>query len=260
MAEKRPLILISNDDGLSANGIKALTEEMQEIGEVFIVAPDGPRSAQSSALTTTIPLRANLIKQEEGLTIYSCNGTPADCVKLAIEQLVPRKPDLVVSGINHGTNSSINVIYSGTMGATLEGCLSGIPSIGFSLYSYDVNAHLENSKRCAKFFAKKVLEKGLPHFTCLNINIPNTEHIKGIKITQQAEGTWTDSFVKKQDPRGRDYYWMTGDFVNSELNNKETDEYALAEGYISVCPTKIDMTDYNFIDKLKTWNDGNFME
>lgn len=246
-----PLILISNDDGISAKGIQSLIESMRPLGSVIVVAPDSPRSAQSSALTVTTPLRVKKIHEEEGLLQYICNGTPSDCVKLALNQLCPKKPDVVVAGINHGTNSSISVIYSGTMGATIEGCVNGIPSIGFSLCNFDPRADFSTAMIYAQKITKKIIQEGLPKGICLNVNIPDLKTIKGIKVCRQSEGYWSEEFIKREDPYGKHYYWLTGEFINAEKLNDDTDEWALENGYISMVPVKVDMTAYEYINDLK---------
>ena len=250
----KPLILITNDDGVDSRGIQSLIAALQDLGQLFVVAPDGQRSAQSSALTINNPLRAHKIMENESLTIFKCNGTPADCVKLGIDQLMPRRPDLVVSGINHGNNSSISVIYSGTMGATFEGCVGGIPSIGFSYGSPDARADMTGAMNYANLIARQVLENGLPEGTCLNVNIPHYKEIKGVRICRQAKGLWKEEFVKKEDPTGKEYYWLTGYFSCPDIDDETTDEWALGNGYVSIVPCTVDMTAYNFIDTLKTWN------
>lgn len=249
----KPLILITNDDGVAAKGFSSLIEAMMPLGRVVAVAPDGPRSAQSNALTVTTPLRVKILQEDEDVIIYQCNGTPTDCVKLAINQLLDRKPDLVVAGINHGTNSSISVVYSGTMGATIEGCVEGVPSIGFSLCSFDPRANFSHAMLYARAIAKKVLAEGLPRNICLNVNIPDTHHIEGVKICRQSDGYWEEEFEKRQDPMGKNYYWLTGQFVNAEPVSDDTDEAALSQGYVSIVPVKIDMTAYEFISDLNKW-------
>lgn len=246
-----PLILITNDDGIHAKGLQSLIDCLRPLGDLFVVAPDGPRSAQSSALTVTTPLRVKKTLEEGGLTVYTCNGTPADCVKLALNQLCPRKPDIVVSGINHGMNSSISIIYSGTMGAALEGCVNGIPAIGFSLSSYDSHAEFSKAMKYAYAITKKTIATGLPRTICLNVNVPDTEHIKGISICRQSEGYWAEEFIRREDPSGKHYYWLTGEFINAEKQNNDTDEWALENGYVSIVPVKVDMTAYEYMDELK---------
>lgn len=250
---KRPLILITNDDGDMANGISVLTRLMCELGDVIVMAPDGARSGQSNAITVTQPVRYRLLEKTEGLTRYSCTGTPTDCVKLALNEILERKPDLLVSGINHGSNSAINVIYSGTMGAVLEGCENGITSIGFSLCDHSYNADFSIFEPYILKITKTVLEQGLPYGICLNVNAP-IGAIKGVRITRQCEGHWTKEFAKRIDPAGRSYFWLTGHFENHEPDAQDTDEWALANGYISVVPTKIDLTAYDMLETIENWN------
>lgn len=250
----RPLILVSNDDGVDAKGINVLAELMSEIGDVFVVAPAFPQSGQSNAITVTAPIRFKKVSEIGNIVRYSCTGTPTDCVKLALNELLcGRKPDLLVSGINHGSNAAINVIYSGTMGAAFEGCENGIPSIGFSIADHDIHVDFSTFKPYVLQIAKMVLEKGMPSRVCLNVNAPVGE-IKGIRIARQCDGFWTKEFEKRNDPRGNgNYYWMTGYFDNQEPNETDTDEWALANGYISIVPTRIDMTDYKTMEDLKKW-------
>lgn len=250
MSEQKPLILITNDDGDFSKGIEVLTRLMLELGDVIVMAPDGPRSAQSNALTVTHPIRFKKLEEKPGLIRYACNGTPTDCVKLALNDVVPRQPDLLVSGINHGSNAAINVIYSGTMGAVLEGCENLIPSIGFSISNYDPDADFINFEPYVSAIAAKILKEGLPHNVCLNVNAPNGK-IEGMKIVRQCDGRWTREFEKRIDPHGRAYYWLTGAFENHEPDAEDTDEWALAHGFVSVVPTKIDMTAHGEMEKIK---------
>ncbi len=249
------LILITNDDGLEAKGIKSLTEAMASLGKIVVVAPVDSQSGMSQAITVKHPLR---VKQTQlnGTERYGINGTPTDCVKLAINQLLSRKPDLLVSGINHGSNSSASVLYSGTLGAALEGCINGIPSIGFSLMSWDADADFNTAKKYAFVIAAKVLEKGLPRNTCLNINIPAIpeDEIKGIRVCRQTIGFWQEEFEKRTDPGGKDYYWLTGKYYNTEPDAIDTDEWALKNNYIAVVPIHIDLTSYSTIDIIKNWD------
>ena len=246
----KPLILITNDDGDFAKGIAVLTRLMTQLGDIIVVAPDGPRSAQSNALTVTHPIRFRLLEQSDGLTRYSCSGTPTDCVKLALNEIVPRTPDLLVSGINHGSNAAINVIYSGTMGAVLEGCENAIPSVGYSICDYSPDADFEQFAPFILEIARKVLASGLPHGVCLNVNSPTGE-LKGLKVARQCDGRWVKEFVKKTDPQGRAYFWLTGQFENHEPASEDTDEWALANGFVSVVPTKIDLTAHQLIGEFK---------
>lgn len=249
----KPLILITNDDGADAKGIRVLTDLMKQIGDVIVVAPDGPRSAQSNALTVTHPIRFKKTEESNGLIRYSCTGTPTDCVKLALNEIIDRTPDLLVSGINHGSNAAINVIYSGTMGAVLEGCENGIPSIGFSICNYSPEADFSVFEPFILKIANAVLQNGLPKGTCLNVNAPDG-NISGIKVARQCDGRWTKEFAKRTDPHGRAYFWLTGYFDNHEPEAEDTDEWALSHGYISVVPTKIDLTSYEALEQIKNWN------
>jgi len=253
---KRPLILVINDDGITAPGIRTLISVMNTIGDVVVVAPDSPQSAMGHAITINSTLHVEKVKIDDGpQTEYSCSGTPADCVKLAVREVLDRKPDLCVSGINHGSNSSINVIYSGTMSAALEAGIENIPAIGFSLLDYNWSANFEHSKTFVKTIALNVLKNGLPKDVVLNVNIPNTEikDIRGIKICRQARANWEEEFDKRTNPMGRDYYWLTGKFVNMD-NGEDTDEWALKNNYISVVPVQFDLTAHHAIQQLNSWD------
>lgn len=255
MSEK-PLILVTNDDGITAPGIRALISVMNELGDVVVVAPDSPQSAMGHAITINSTLYMSAVNIDEGMQIeYTCSGTPADCVKLAVNQILNRRPDICVSGINHGSNSSINVIYSGTMSAALEAGIEGIPAIGFSLLDYNWEADFEPCKSYVKTLTRLVLEKGLPKNVVLNVNIPKLkkDDIKGIKICRQAKAQWKEQFDKRTNPQGRDYYWLTGDFV-LEDHGEDTDEWALKNGYVSVVPVQFDMTAHYAIPHLNGWD------
>lgn len=249
----KPLILITNDDGHDAKGIGILTRLMMEIGDVVVVAPDGPRSAQSNALTVTHPIRFKKIEEKEGLIRYITTGTPTDCVKLALNEIVERTPDLIVAGINHGSNSAINVIYSGTMGAVLEGCENGILSIGFSLNDHSLEADFTNFEAFILQITRKALLEGLPHATCLNVNAP-VGKIEGIKVARQCDGRWIKEYAKRTDPRGGLYFWLTGNFENHEPEALDTDEWAIDHGFISIVPTTVDLTAYGVMDKIRDWS------
>ena len=246
------LILISNDDSIHAPGLAAMIETARPLGDLFVIAPSEPQSGMSHALTVKNPIRARKIKDEPGLTMYSCSGTPVDCIKLAMGCLSDRKPDMVLSGINHGSNSSINVIYSGTMAAAIEGTLYGLPSIGFSLCDYSHNADFSASIEYGRIICEHVSKNGLPEGIVLNVNIPKLKkhEIKGIKVCRQNSGIWTDEFDTRIDPHGVQYYWMTGRYVNREPEARDTDESALEDGYISVVPVSVDYTAYNVLHKL----------
>lgn len=252
---KKPLILVTNDDGINAPGIRTLISVMNTIGDVVVVAPDSPQSGMGHAITIDSTLYVENITIDDGpQTEYSCSGTPADCVKLAIREKLDRKPDICVSGINHGSNSSINVIYSGTMSAAIEAGIEGIPAIGFSLLDYAWSANFEASKHIVKTITKAVLKEGLPNGIVLNVNIPNVpkNHIKGIKVCRQAKANWVEEFDKRKTPQGRDYYWLTGKFVNLD-GGEDTDEWALENSYVSVVPIQFDLTAHHFIQNLNTW-------
>lgn len=253
---KRPLILVTNDDGITAPGIRALIKVMNTIGDVIVVAPDSPQSAMGHAITINSTLYCTEITVDEGpQKEYQSSGTPADCVKLAINELMDRKPDLCVSGINHGSNSSINVIYSGTMSAAIEAAIEGVPAIGFSLLDYRWTADFEPLKPFIETIVRNALEEKIPSDVVLNVNFPllEKENIKGIKICRQAKAHWVEKFDKRQSPMGKDYYWLTGEFINED-RGEDTDEAALAKGYISIVPTQFDLTAHHAIQKLNTWN------
>ncbi|GAA4276845.1 5'/3'-nucleotidase SurE [Aquimarina mytili] len=257
MAQKRPLILVTNDDGITAPGIRALISVMNEIGDVFVVAPDSPQSGMGHAITVNNTLYCDSIVVDKNAPQkeYSCSGTPADCVKMASRQILDRQPDLCVSGINHGSNAAINVIYSGTMSAAVEAGIEGIPAIGFSLLDYSMDANFEPSKKYVKKIVENVLKNGLPKGVVLNVNIPRlpAEDIKGIKICRQANAHWVEEFDKRVNPMGREYYWLSGKFINED-KGEDTDEWALRQGYVSVVPTQFDLTAHQFIQELNNWS------
>lgn len=251
----KPLILVCNDDGITAPGLRQLIKVMNELGEVVVVAPDGPQSGMGHAITIDGILRCDPITIEAGpQQEYSCSGTPVDCVKLAVNVVLPRKPDLVVSGINHGSNSSINVIYSGTMSAAMEGCLEGIPSIGFSLCDFSWEAEFEPGLDFVRQISRRVLAEGLPPGVVLNVNIPRYQNrpYRGIKVARQCRGNWEEEFDQRSDPRKRNYYWLTGTFKNYD-QGEDTDEWALANYYISVVPVTSDLTAHAHRAQLAHW-------
>lgn len=252
---ERPLILVTNDDGVTAPGIRALIEIAKEFGEVYVVAPDSPQSGMGHAVTINSTLFCDEIEVDEEVKEYACSGTPVDCVKLAVSQILPRKPDLCISGINHGSNSSVNVIYSGTMSAAVEAGIEGIPAIGFSLCDFAYNADFKAGEKFIKTIISQVLEHDFPKGVVLNVNIPKLkEHeIKGIKVCRQADAKWEEKFDKREDPRGRIYYWMSGEFKNLDKGD-DTDEKALEEGYISVVPVRYDLTAHHFLPDLRNWD------
>lgn len=251
----KPVILVTNDDGITSKGINALAEVMQEFGDVIVVAPDSPQSGMGHAITIEHPLRLDKVEFHGEFIGWECSGTPVDCVKLAVNKILHRKPDLCVSGINHGSNSSINVIYSGTMSAAMEGAIENIPSIGFSLNNYDLNADFSACKHFVRTITKNVLEKGMPEKTLLNVNIPNKAlaEIKGIKICRQAIAKWEEEFDERIDPRNRKYYWLTGKFKLYD-EGEDTDEWALANDYVSVVPVQYDLTAHHALAHFNNMN------
>ena len=253
MESKKPLILVSNDDGVMAKGISELVKFLRPLGEIVVMAPDSPRSGSGSALTVTHPVHYQLVKKEVGLTVYKCTGTPTDCIKLALGAVLDRKPDLVVGGINHGDNSAINVHYSGTMGVVIEGCLKGIPSIGFSLCNHQPDADFEPAGLYIRKIAAMILEKGLPPLTCLNVNFPNVRELKGVKVCEQSKGQWTNEWENFAHRGDTHYYWLTGEFQNTDSDNEKNDHWALDNGYVAITPTKVDVTAYELIDELQSW-------
>lgn len=254
--EKKPLILISNDDGITAPGIRALVEVMLEIGEVVVVAPNKPQSGMGHAITIGNALRLDENDIFENVSAYECSGTPADCIKLAKHYVLKdRKPDLVVSGINHGSNSSISVIYSGTMSAAIEAAIEGLPAIGFSLCDYRHEADFTHAKPIIKQIAMNALQKGVPHGVALNVNIPakSDNPIKGIKICRQNKGYWGEEFDERIDPYKRRYFWLTGSFVNQD-KGEDTDEWALQNNYVSIVPCQFDLTAHHVLSALNEWS------
>lgn len=254
---EKPLILVTNDDGITAPGIRKLIEIAKSIKnvDVYVVAPDSPQSAMGHAITINSTLHIEEMKLKNGAEKeWSCSGTPVDCVKLACDKILPRRPDLCISGINHGSNSSINVIYSGTMSAAVEAGIEGIPSIGFSLGDFSYHADFDAAEKFVKQIIEQTLENGLPEGVVLNVNIPKLKEkdIKGIKICRQARAKWDEEFEERVDPRGRNYYWLTGKFVNLD-GGEDTDEWALANGYISVVPVQFDLTAHAVIGELNRW-------
>ena len=254
MSHKKPLIFVTNDDGIFSKGIKSLVEVVSEFGEVVIIAPDKPQSGMGHAITLNQPLRLNKDSIFSDYESYTCSGTPVDCVKLGIYEVMKRKPDLLVSGINHGENVSTNILYSGTMSAAVEGAMENIPSIGFSLCDFDADADFSAAKTIVKKVVEMVLNNEFPINICLNVNIPKlpSSEIKGIKIARQAMAYWEDRFEKRYDQFEKPYYWLTGDFGNHD-HGTDTDIHAIAEGYASIVPTQFDMTSYSAIETLKNW-------
>lgn len=255
MVEQRKLILVTNDDGVKAKGLQVLSEVASHYGDVVVVAPNEGQSGMSHAITIKIPIRVEEVHRQENMKIYGCSGTPVDSVKIALNKILHRKPDIVLSGINHGSNASTSVIYSGTMAAAIEGCINQIPSIGFSILDYAEDAEFEHVLQYIHHIISKVLFNGIPEGICLNVNMPqlNGQDIKGIKVCRQNNGYWREEFDHRVDPQNKHYYWLTGEFYNLEPDADDTDEWALKNNYVSVVPVKIDFTCLNTIDKLKSW-------
>ena len=254
--KEKPVILITNDDGVSAPGIRSLVEAVKDLGKIIVVAPDKPQSGMGHAITIGSPLRLHPVNFFDKIEAYQCTGTPVDCVKLAVDKILHRKPDLCLSGINHGANHSINVIYSGTMSAAVEAAIESIPSVGFSLLDYRIEADFEPSKKFARIIVEKLLSEEQDKHMILNVNIPLAaiEEIKGIMICRQAYAKYEEDFIERHDPHGRKYYWLTGEFVNFD-KGKDTDVWALANNYVSVVPVQFDMTNYVLKSKFeKKWH------
>jgi 5'-nucleotidase len=257
MTKQKPLILVSNDDGITSRGIQALVEIMSELGDVVVVAPNSPQSGMGHAITigNTLRLDRSTVFVDEGITAYECSGTPADCVKIAKHHVLKdRRPDLVVSGINHGSNSSVSVLYSGTMSAAIEAAMEQLPAIGFSLCDYSLEADFSHTREYIRKIAEQVLKNGLPKGVALNVNFPakSAGEIKGIKICRQANASWQEEFDMRKDPYGRRYFWMAGSFVNHD-KGEDTDEWALAHHYVSIVPCVYDLTAHHALATLNAW-------
>ncbi|MDD4645447.1 MAG: 5'/3'-nucleotidase SurE [Bacteroidales bacterium] len=252
---KKPLILVCNDDGYRARGVMELAQVAGEFGDVIVVAPVNGQSGMSHAVTLNQPIRLKTGEMCNGKPAYACSGTPADCVKIAINQILDRKPDLVLSGINHGSNASVSLFYSGTVAATIEACMNGIPAIAFSVDDHSADADFTLAVKSARTIIKRILESGLPTGTCLNINFPriSPEQFKGMKICRQTIGVWKEEFEKRVDPQGHDYFWLTGEFSNDEPLAEDTDEWALSHHYGAIVPVSVDFTDYPALEALKLW-------
>ena len=246
-------MLISNDDGYMSKGIQCLVEMLSDVGDIIVCAPDDARSGYSCAFSATIPLRLQKRGQREGVEIWSCNGTPVDCVKLALSEICPRQPDMVIGGINHGDNASVNAHYSGTMGVTLEGCMKYIPSVAFSLCDHREDADFEPLRPYIRNITAQVLKDGLPQGVCLNVNFPVAPMFQGVKVCRMAPGTWFNEVSKCHHPRGYDYWWMVGHYRNDEPEAEDTDRWALDHGYVAITPTQIDLTAYSAFDLLNSW-------
>jgi 5'-nucleotidase len=254
MTDLRPLIFITNDDGISSKGIRSLYDAVAPFGDIVLIAPDSAQSGMGHAITINHPLRLEPSSIFD-CTAFSCTGTPVDCVKLGVYEVMHRKPDLIVSGINHGANVATNVLYSGTMSAAVEGAMEGIPSIGFSLCSFESDADFDLSKEVVAKVVKEVLEQKMPIGVCLNVNIPyvSKSDFKGIKICKQANAYWDDRFDKRKDQFNRTYYWLTGDFIDQDQSD-DTDVYWIDQGFATIVPTQYDLTAYSSIKELENWN------
>ena len=250
---KRPLILATNDDGIDSPGLKFLVKMMSSIGNVVVVAPDSPKSATSQSITINSPLYASRSYNHTAAKLeYQLSGTPADCIKFGVNEILKKKPDICVSGINHGSNSSVNVLYSGTVGAAIEAGVQGVPAIGFSILDYGWDAKFDHIKKIIISITLNTIRNKLPANIVLNVNFPKSK-VKGVKICRQANTRWKEKFCKRENPAGKEYYWLTGDFVNYD-NSIETDEYALREGFASIVPIKFDLTSKDYMRELKKWD------
>lgn len=254
MDKYKPLILISNDDGFRAKGINCLIDMLRDLGRIIVCAPDGARSGYSCAFSAELPLTLRLQHKEEDLEIWSSNGTPVDCVKLALDRLCKGEtPKIVIGGINHGDNASVNNHYSGTMGVTKEGCMKYIPSVAFSLCDHSPDANFEPLRPYIREITERVLREGLPKGVCLNVNFPVVDKLKGVKVCRMAAASWINECEKHIHPRGYDYYWMVGSYRNDEPEATDTDNYALTHGYVAITPTRIDVTHYEALESMKDW-------
>ncbi len=249
---RKARILVTNDDGIYSKGIDALVQVAQEYGEVVVVAPNKAQSGMGHAITLQDPIRITAVNRWKHITAFACSGTPVDCVKVGIYEILDQRPDLVLSGINHGSNAATNVLYSGTMSAAVEGAMEGIPSIGISLDAYEEDADFEGSQFILHALLPKVLEHGMDKGTCWNVNVPNLspEALKGIKVCRQASSFWQDRFEKRNDQFGRPYYWLTGEF-NEHIPADDTDLHYLKEGFATLVPTQFDLTAHHTINTLK---------
>ena len=255
MDKRKPLILISNDDGYAAKGINSLVAMVRDLADVLVCAPDSARSGYSCAFSATLPLTLHQ-HQEEGVEIWSCNGTPVDCVKLAMAELCPdRRPALVLGGINHGDNASVNSHYSGTMGVVREGCMKSIPSVAFSLCDHRDDADFEPLRPYVRRMVARVLTEGLPEGVCLNVNFPKLPSFRGVKVCRMTKGIWYNEVEKCHHPRNYDYWWMVGHYANLEPESDDTDEWALDHGYVAITPTRIDVTAYDMLDRMSNWTE-----
>ncbi len=250
----KPNILITNDDSINAPGLRKLIDIMRPLGKVYVVASNTAMSGTSHAVTVRTPLRMHAVKKESDYEEYSCNGTPVDCVKLGSQVIIGKKPDLLVSGINHGSNAAINIVYSGTMAAVVEGCIDEIPSIGFSLMDYRYDADFDSCEPYILKICREVLDNGLPEATCLNVNIPAVTgaEIKGIRVCKQARARWVEEFDIRKDPGNKEYYWLAGSFEKLD-DDQDTDQWALDNNYVSLVPVHYDFTAHHVLDEINNW-------
>ena len=255
LCKMKPLILISNDDGYQAKGIRSLVAMLEDMADIIVCAPDSARSGFSCAFSATTPLTLTLREKRDNVTVYSCNGAPVDCVKMALMNICTRRPDMIIGGINHGDNASVNAHYSGTMGVTLEGCLKYIPSVAYSLCDHREDADFEPLRPYVRKFTEKVLTEGLPKGICLNINFPVAQQFKGVKVCRMGLGSWQNETIQCHHPRGYDYWWMVGHYHNDEPEATDTDRWALDNGYVAITPTQIDLTAYAFMSQKEEWEE-----
>lgn len=254
MKPNKSLILIANDDGYHSPGIRLLASIVSAMADVLVVAPEHARSGFSCAFSAVDFLRLKPRRPIAGAQVWSCSGTPVDCVKIALDQLcADRKPDLILSGINHGDNASVNTHYSGTMGAAMEGCMKGIPSVAFSSCYYNEDANLEPLRPYIEQIVKRALGGGVPTGVCLNVNFPAREAFEGVKVCRMARGRWINEIVKEHHPRGYDYYWVVGEYHNDEPQSEDTDQWALHHGYVAITPTQMDVTAYGVMGDIEGW-------
>ncbi len=254
--KNRPLLLLTNDDGYAAQGLLELIAMVRDMGDVVVVAPAGGRSGTSCGVSSTGTVSLSDIRREEGLLVVSCSGTPVDCVKLALEHVCPRRPDLVLSGINHGDNASISVHYSGTIGAVIEACMKGLPAVGYSLRTHSRQCDFRPYAGVVRQVASHVLRHGLPPDVCLNVNFPEVESLRGVRVARMARGAWVAEWADAHHPRGQRHYWLTGCYRNLEPDAQDTDYWALDHGYAAVTPLSLDMTAYSSMNSLASLEGG----
>lgn len=255
--KKQPLILISNDDGYESGGIRQLIGMVRPLGDVMVVAPDSARSGASMAVTSSLPVRLRKVSEEDGLTVYACSGTPCDCVKLAFEAVLPRRPDIVLSGINHGENAAVNAHYSGTVAVCNEGTLKGVPSIAFSSQRTKRNADFSALTPYVQDLVRHVMDDGLPPYVCLNVNFPDSDVFAGIRACRMGHGDWVNEWERRIDPHGHSYFWLTGEFdCTCDHSETSTDTWALRHNFVAITPLQIDITDTEYMGTLQRWLAG----